>query len=102
LYRHGEIARIPVIVNWPEVIIRVIVRISVVVVLGIPIIRVAKPEESEIGEETVAVEKTVVAIETATTEAATVIMPKSEVVAAAPGVKQTTESGFAMKMRLRS
>jgi hypothetical protein len=45
----------------------------------------AKPEESEIGEETVAVEETVVAIETATTEAAIVIMPKSEVVAAAPG-----------------
>jgi len=50
----------------------------------------------------VAVAETVVAIETATTEAAIVIMPKSEVVAAAPGVKQITESGFAGKMRLRS
>jgi hypothetical protein len=48
-------------------------------------------------KETVAVEETVLAIETATTEAAIVIMPKSEVVAAAPGVKQMTE-----KMRLLS
>jgi len=103
LYHHGEIARIPVIVNRPEVIIRIIVRISVVVMLGIPIIRVSKSEESEIGEETVAVVKeTVIAIKIAVPEPVKVVMPKSELVVAPLGVKHMTESGFARNMRLRS
>jgi hypothetical protein len=73
-----------------------------VVVVRIPIIRIAKPEGSEIGEETVAVEETVVAIETVTTEMTILMMPKSEIMAATPGAKDMARSGCARKKRLHS
>jgi hypothetical protein len=63
----------------------------------IRIIWIGKLKESEIGDETVTVEKTAVATEASSTEKFIMVMPKMELRATAPGAKQVAGSGFAKK-----